>query len=127
MLQCELNVQVSFPLLVWYFERSGRSRKSILCRDTQLTLAQRFFLSFYYCSVDKDDWDDYDEDEDDDDDDDDDDDEKGLTEANDGDVEDGDKLGHCEGDCDSGKFLLLCSLQASFLHSFIFRNVQSLT
>ena len=75
-----------------------------MCRDTQLTLTQcisTFILLLY--SVDKDDWDDYDEDEDDDDDDDDD--EKGLIEANDGDVEDGAKLRHCEGDCDSGKFV----------------------
>ena len=50
------------------------------------------------CSVDKDDWDDFEDDDDDDDDDD----EKGLIKANDGDVEDGAKLGHCEGDCDSG-------------------------
>ena len=73
-------------------------------------------------SVDKDDWDDYDEDDDDDGDDDDDDDEKGLIEANDGDVEDGAKLRHCEGDCDSGKFVF-----GSSVHSLIFRTVQSLT
>lgn len=64
-----------------------------------------FLLILLICSVDKDDWDDY---EDDDDGDDDDDDEKGLIEANDGDVEDGAKLGHCEGDCDSGTSGSLC-------------------
>jgi len=63
-----------------------------------------------YC-IDKDDWKKFEDDEGDDDDDGDDDndeeDEKGLTEANDGDVEDGEKLGHCAGDCDSGMFRTL--------------------
>ena len=63
-------------------------------------------------SVDKDDWDDYDKDDDEDD-------EKGLIEANDGDVEDGAKLGHCEGDCDSGasgSLSWICIFYIYFLH-----------
>ena len=83
-----------------------------------------------YC-VDKDDLDDYDDGDDDDGDDDDGDDDgddddgdkKELTNANDGNIEDGKLLGRCKGDCDDGtssRFihtLLPCAFFLAFEHS----------